>query len=700
MRISSRFFLRSPWRATALAFLIIPSLSVKGLCGENSARNARPVQVVLQNVPMEDAAVKLALDALESALRARGWRADIGEQPNPGSRRIIITGTGGFQNDRTASSQSFKIEPSPEGLQVSSPGIGLVYGIFRLAEFIRRDGLAWSLHREETPAFAERIFSYEGTLLDLPDEGYYFRQPPWVNEPLLQQQIEEAKSSMRRLLASGFNSIAFLNLNVEDYVNYGLLGNGERVYPPDSLHRIRAQIFCRALSELSDYAHQLHMQLFLQIYELSLPDHMDGRQLTDESGATWELVDAKFRELFERTTLDGIILTLTEPSPRMAYRGTTLWKTPEGAGRMAAHYHDTIVKKMHRRLIVRMWWVTDTMEGFRRVLSGAPDADIMFDTKNTQGDFFLSVGENHLIGEGAPGLRPFSVTFDVFRQFDGWGMVLFYPQSWAARFKDAKASGAVAVNAWGPWNAGCIFPGIWAGKYDYYDFLQHGFRPALASLDLFSRLAWNPDEPLDNILRDWGIQNFGRENTPALKKALLLSSDLWTKTYLGPDDQGVFKWSMVFQPIKSPPTGFFQSHSLAELRESNKQALSLALEIHKLVYSMDPTHAPQPNAVYEFRRAADLTLLYFKTFTVWRELMWQDHEWEAGNRRAATRADLLRLATELRGLLPQWRQFPREAKDWFVFQFDPEMNTAPTWMTRTSVMETVAAIQQKLKTTP
>jgi len=684
-------------RAMALAVFIAPGLSVNGWCGDYSAKNARQVHVVLQGVPTSDTAVKLALDALTSALRARGWQAVLGEQENPGAHGILIKGTGTFQKDRAAQSQSFRIEPTPNGLQVSSPGIGLVYGIFRLAECVQRDGLTWSLRREETPAFPERIFSYEGTLLDLPDEGYYFRQPPYVNEPLLEQQIEEARTSMRRLLASGFNTVALLNLNVEDYVTYDRLGNGESVYPPDSLHRIRARIFCRALSELSDYAHQLHMELFLQVYEFSLPDHVDGRQISDESGDAWAIAQAKFGELLEKTTLDGIILTLTEPSPRLAYQGITLWKTQEGAGRMATHYYDTIVKKMHRRLIVRLWWVADTMEDFRKVLAGAPDPDIMFDTKNTQGDFFLSVGENHLMAERAPSVRPFSVTFDVFRQFDGWGMLLFYPKFWASRFKNAKASGVVAVNGWGPWDAGCIFPGTWVGKYDGYDFLQHGFRPALASLDLFSRLSWNPDEPLDDILLDWGIRNFGRDNAPALKKALLLSSDLWSKTYLGPDDQGVFKWTMVFQPIKSTPPEFFHAHSLAELQESNKQAIVLASEAHRLIYSMNPARAPQPTAVNEFRRAADLTLLYFRTFTAWREMMWREQEWERGDQSAGKRAALLRVAGELQGLSPQWRQFPREAKDWFVFQFDPDMNTAPTWLTRTSVMETVAAIEQKIK---
>jgi len=110
------------------------------------------------------------------------------------------------------------------------------------------------------------------------------------------------------------------------------------------------------------------MQLFLQIYELSFPDHLDGTELSDNA----ELHGNSPRQIpraFQRTTLDGIVMTATEPSPRLAYRGFILWKTPEGAGRMASRYHDVIVKKAGRRLIFRLWRVARNMERFNKVLS-------------------------------------------------------------------------------------------------------------------------------------------------------------------------------------------------------------------------------------------------------------------------------------------------------------------------------------------
>ncbi len=673
-------------------FLCSPPCSV-ALTGEPPA--AKSVQIVVEQAPPDDAALHLATQDLQQALRAKGVDVEVSRSCDSGAHCIVLKGAGQFRDDHEITGQGFVIEPVAEGLRISSPGVGLVYGTFKLAEAIRRDGVNWDLRKRETPAFAERIFSYQGTLFSLPDEGYYSRQPPYVNERLLEQQVNDAKLAMRRLLPYGFNTIAFLNLNVEDYINYDRLGNGQQVYAKDSLHRQRSAIFCKALSELADYAHQLHLQLFLQTYEFSLPDHLDGRQFTDDSEGTWEFVDAKYGELFERTSLDGIILTLTEPSPRLAYRGITLWKTRGGAGRMASHYYDTIVKRAGRRLIVRMWMVTDDLDGFKSVLAGAPEPSIMYDTKNTKGDFFLSVGENPLVRQGAARLRPFSVTFDVFRQFDGWGELLFYPTFWGERFRDARENGFVAVDAWGPWLAGCIFPGIWVGKYDDYDFLRHGFRPALASLYLFSRLAWNPADSVDSITKDWAALNFGRANAPTLRQALSLSYDLWKTTYLGDDDRGTFKWTMVFQPPPAESAEFFKKHSFNELDRSNRRALALAGRIHTLIYSISSPNAQQAQNARAFRRAADLTLLYFRTFTLWRELLWWKRTSEE-KKDPGAEAALRRTAGELDALLPAWHKYPREAKDWFIFRFDPEMNPAPEWLKRTSVADTLRDVRKEL----
>jgi hypothetical protein len=450
------------------------------------------------------------------------------------------------------------------------------------------------------------------------------------------------------------------------------------------------------------------MKLFLQVYEFSFPDHLDGSKLSDEAELTWKFVDAKFSELFQKTRLDGVIVTPTEPSPRLAYRGFKLWKEPQGAGRMASHYYDTVERKLGRRLIFRLWWVARTMDDFRQVLARAPEKDLMFETKNTYDDFFLNAEENQLVPNGAARLRPFSVTFDSFRQYDGWGRLLFYPTFWAERFRSCRRNGVVAVSAWGPWLGGCIFPGLWVEKYDEYDFLRHGFSPALASLYLFSQLAWDPEEAVEDITNRWAELHFGKKNVDLVREALFCSYDLWKTTYLDATAQSqlAFKWTMLFQPGQ---TGFekeasqdsflgqlYRKYPLTIVLDSNKVALGLAYEVRSLVLKIDSSIVPNPDAFAGFRRAADLTCLYFQTFTKWRELLWRAYALKQGDTSETNKNALRQVVHGLEAIIPEWQAYPREAKDWLIFRFDPDLLTAPAWMQRTSVAETVKDIRKIL----
>lgn len=607
-------------------------------------------QVVVQGVPESDPALEMAAGELRAALSKAG------------GGRVVLEG-----KSLAPELEGFEIAPAEGGLRITSQGAGLIYGTFRLAEIVRRDGFTPSLHLRESPAFAERMFSFEGGLLNLPDEGFYWRQAPFVNPEVLRRETDGARQAMRMAVRHGFNSITFLNLNLEDYVNYDRLGNGFEVYAADSLHRQRSAVFCRALRELAGYARQWRLRLYIQIYDLSFPDHLDGSRLADDSEHTWRIVDAKLSEMLERTGVDGIVVTATEPSPRLNYRGFQLWKTPEGAGRMAQRYQDIVVKKNRRRMIFRTWRVANTMDTFERVLSAAPDPQIVYDAKHTDGDFFLCVGGNRLLYGGAPARRPFMATFDVFREFDGWGRTIFYPAFWAERFRNARRAGVVAVNAWGHWIPGCIYPGVWVGRLDEYDFMRRGQPPVLATLYLFSRLAWNPDTPVEQITSDWTRLNFGAQ-AAAAGKALQLSERLWGATYIGPHpySQTAFKWTMLFRPSPTPPApAGADKWTVDTVRQSNRQALEMARQLHAAASAIDPGKTPNPEAAREFRRAADLTLLFFRTFAPWRELVFRTW-WAGPDMPQQDRQAILELADEVRRLLPEWRTYPSEARDWLV----------------------------------
>lgn len=649
------------------------------------------VRVVLERVPAQDEALALAVEDLHAALREQGL--EVGGAEGTG-RAIVLRGNGVFARDDTAEAQSFRIAPQTGGLVISSPGVGLVYGALRLADRIRREGLDWRFQLSERPAFAERMFSYEGTLWSLPDEGYYFRDPPYVNVPLVRAELERAKAAMRELLRYSFNRITFLNLNVEDYVNYDRLADGFSVYPPDSLHRRRSQVFREALNELADYARALHMQLYLQVYEFSYPDHVDGRKLSDDSEATWDFLRARYDELLEETRLDGVVITATEPSPRLNYRGFILWRTPEGAGRMAQRLYDTIVRRNGRRMVFRTWRVANEVETFERVLAAAPEPGLMFDAKNTDGDFFLPVGENRLVAGRAARKRPFMVTFDAFRQFDGWGRTIFFPRFWQERFRSAKRNGVAAVDAWGPWSPGCIYPGVWVGKYAPYDYLQQGYSPAKAMLYLFARLAWDPETDAMTAASEWLRLYLGPE-APKAAEALGMSEQLWRTTYLTahPYSQIAFKWTMLFLPRPDLIRKMGGEWSLDALERSNAEAVRLAGRMRDLLAGIDAAAVPAPEAAAGLKRSAELTRTFFETFTRWRELLFRYY---GPDDAARDPQRMLALAGELEALLPEWRNYPREAKNWLIFEFDPDLITAPAWMARTSVAGTVAEIRRSL----
>jgi hypothetical protein len=647
-----------------------------------AAGAAPPFQFLVEGLPDGDPLLQQAVGELRAAARPLG------------RLRVVAHAPEHFQSSLDPARQAYTLRFANHEAHVQSSGIGLAYGLFRLAELIRSGQAASPFTLTERPAFPERMFSYQGILLDLPDEAYYSRRSPYVNLEALNTQLEAAREAIRNLAARRFNQVAFLCLNVEDLVNYDRLPGSPPVYPADSMHRCRTTVFQQALRELAAFAHHLHLEFWLQIYEFSFPDHLDGRRLNDDSDYVWQLVQAKFDELLSQVPIDGIVVTPTEPSPRLNYRGFQLWKTPEGAGRMAHHYHHVIVGRNRRRMIFRTWRVTNEMPAFERMLAEAPDPAIQFDAKYTNADFFLPVEPNHILTQGGPARRPFAATFDTFTQFDGWGRTLFYPRFWQPRFAALERAGVRSLNAWGPWLPGCIYPGTWAGRYDAYDSLRHGHSSSLATLDLFARLAWRPADDPAALARHWAQRCFGSPS-PNLVQALLLSEDLWRTTYLdhAPHSQLAFKWTMLLVRRSDLVRRFAPQWPLALVQERNRQGLALARRIQRLVLLSPAGPSPSP-ALAEIRRAAEVTLLYFETFTRWRELLWRVDR--ATPVSTTDRTAAFALLAELEGLLPAWRRFPEESSNWLILQFDPGLITAPEWLQRKSLANHLHDIRQAL----
>jgi hypothetical protein len=227
-------------------------------------------------------------------------------------------------------------------------------------------------------------------------------------------------------------------------------------------------------------------------------------------------------------------------------------------------------------------------------------------------------------------------------------------------------------------------------------------------LYLFSQLAWDPEEAVEDITNRWAELHFGKKNVDLVREALFCSYDLWKTTYLDATAQSqlAFKWTMLFQPGQ---TGFekeasqdsflgqlYRKYPLTIVLDSNKVALGLAYEVRSLVLKIDSSIVPNPDAFAGFRRAADLTCLYFQTFTKWRELLWRAYALKQGDTSETNKNALRQVVHGLEAIIPEWQAYPREAKDWLIFRFDPDLLTAPAWMQRTSVAETVKDIRKIL----
>jgi hypothetical protein len=80
----------------------------------------------------------------------------------------------------------------------------------------------------------------------------------------------------------------------------------------------------------------------------------------------------------------------------------------------------------------------------------------------------------------------------------------------------------------------------------------------------------------------------------------------------------------------------------------------------------------------------------------WRELLWKSYGYGHGDNSQENKVSILQVIQDLEKVLPEWKDYPRESKDWLVFQYDPDLITAPAWMQRTSLVETVDKVKRML----
>lgn len=655
------------------------------------------ITIVAPKAREHDAGYVLACEHVGRAIRSKGhnvsvvWLTPSAKLPAGNvilvGRRKEVSGTA-WRPDKP---EGYRIRPislsGRKSLLVEGDERGTMYGLFKLAERIYLGDDLWQIDITSAPAFPLRIFSELGQLLDIPDIGYYTEQPPYVNERLLREEVDEAKQLIRHIVSLGYNSFAVLNLGVEEYIDYRYLD--KQVYAPNDRHRTRSVVFCRYLTELCEYAHSLGVDVYLQVYEIQFPPQLDklyGVEL--DSPNIERIITARYKELFERIPLDGMIITATEVHPRAGYQGKQLWRKKglAGAGRMLTMYHNAC-KAAGKKSIFRLWRVAGDAEGLQEVTRHVPK-DAVLAIKNTGGDYYLDHSTTTAITSGIARERPLVVLFDTFREFDGWSRLFCYMKRWGDVVRCCRDNGVLGINAWGPWAPGCIWPDYepnymkdgqdcqqkpgmevsWRGHWNSFRMFTRGFTPGQANVYLLGRLGWDPDADVEQIARDFAALHVGEDNVSATVQALLASEDAFAEEYVKGTHPGYLKWTMVFSPRDSFMEKAYKHNSLEQILASNSAALKHVAEMEKAFARTDPGKAADAERYRRFKEGIDKTALYLRTFYLLRECCWRDHYDSdlSGGEKKANAAALEEAKTRVMSLFEQWQRYPEEAGFWRI----------------------------------
>jgi len=592
-------------------------------------------------------------------------------------------------------SEAFRIRPGGivgrRSVVVEGDERGVMCGAFRLAERIRLGADPFAVAMECSPDFPMRMFSEEGQLLDLPDRNYYAEDVPFVDLDRMDKEIEEAKRLVDHVARLGFNAITFLHVNCEDYIDYRYLD--EPIYAEDDRHLVRSPVFCRYMTDLCDYAHARHLDVFLQLYEIQYPPKVDELYGIDlESPHIERIISAKCKELFERVPLDGLVITPTESHPRCGYRSKHLWakegRGRRGAGRMLTLYHEAC-QAVGKKAIFRLWRIAGSAEGVRSACQSIPEK-AMISVKNTGGDFWINSPLTDIVTAGVGQEQPLMVVFDAFRQYDGWSRTFCYMKQWGERIRLCRDNGVLAVNVWGAWSPGCIWPDFepgymknpdgtdqtgppvaWAGHWSAFRMLTQGFTPGQSNVYLLSHLSWDADADPKQIAKEFASIHLGAENAGAGTEALMQTQDAWRELYPGSSPGAVahpvyMKWTMVFGPREDLIQAAYDRFSLQEMMASNSRAMQYVDAMESAFARIDRSKAPDPLMYERFAQGIDKTVLTLRSLLLFREFWWRNRaDLDLEGRDKASNAERREdLRSKLAKLCDDWAKYPEEAGAW------------------------------------
>ena len=466
------------------------------------------------------------------------------------------------------------------------------------------------------------------------------------------------------------------------------------MYGKDDVHRIKAKHFAKHLKDIIDYAHDRHIQVFMQVYEFQYPPQLGEMYELDLGNPEMKtIIEAKVKELFEVVPLDGLVITATESLPRSGYKSVEPWRKygKAGAGKMMTMYHNT-AKDLGKKIIFRSWMIAYGAADSDKVIENTPK-DAWFEIKHTGDDFWLNFPLTDAIEEGLGKKRPLVMTFDVFPQYYGWSRLVCYLQRFAEEAKIAKENGVIGIQAWGAWAPGCIWsdghPGYlpngqlkpqdkpyydMAGPWNDFRIYSKGFSPGQMNAYLSARLSWDANLTAEQIAKDWGSIHFGKENSEAVSQLLMNSEAAFREIYLSTEKREFsfhptnFKWATTISVRHNVLEKMYQKLPTSHILERNEVAYGYMKKMNDAFSSIDETKVPSAEEYKILKEGLEKTQLYLDMFFKFREMWWRDRELKDinGEQVATKQKELDAVINSFNAVLEKWKKYPGESKYWGI----------------------------------
>lgn len=482
--------------------------------------------------------IRVALDELDAALDERDTAG--------GAELRVVVGTGA-----DAADDSYTLAGDSAAPRIEAAGeAGAARGLYDIAAAVRegRDAFA-GLGRSVVSRLPLRMtdLGAVGVVADpaqwLPGTDYshaskafadvLLPEAPYIDEQALATAYDEYDAYLRRMLAEGYNAIAF-----PGFVEFTAFADVDGVYGPGDDHISRARALRAAFAPFWERARRLGVKVFLRTDMLTLTTPLEAYLtqrfggLDTEDPELWKVYAAGLDELYRaEPALSGVLIRIGEAGRVYDVEGwdyySALAVTTPKAVRTMLQAFTAQAERTGREVVFRTWSVGVGAVGdmhtnpasYEAVLGGIDSPALIVSTKYTLGDFYSWLPLNDTLLQGD---QRRIVEFQSRREFESSGAFpndLGAEYSWALQRLLAGNPHIEGIWAWaqdgGPWRAG---PMILYGRTGFWQ---------LADLDsrLAVRLARDPAADPAAITAGWARDWFSDDpaTVRAIAEAMALS---------------------------------------------------------------------------------------------------------------------------------------------------------------------------------